>query len=147
MKIIRQGLLILVLLAIGIVFLFTAWQGYQNYDEKKEFSQLATGRITEKFVDESSGADAVYKVRYDFVLKNGESVKGEEELLKNHWDAVKIGDMLDIRYQPEKPQRNHVYHPAGDSPVFAFFMFLVGAVFIFFALMRVIYFFKSPSHT
>lgn len=123
MKKIRQALLIVVSLTIGMVFLFTAWQGYQNYAAKKEFSQLATGRITEKFIDESASSDAVHKVRYDFVLKNGEGVQGEGELLKNHWDTVKIGDMLDIRYHPKEPERNHIYHPAGDSPVFLFLCF------------------------
>jgi hypothetical protein len=73
---------------------------------------------------------------YWFMPSGGSRISSSSVIAKQQWDVLKVDDTLEIRYDQSNPNRNIPMYGGSPSLVFAFFMLVLGAVFMLFGGSR-----------
>jgi hypothetical protein len=132
----------LICAGIGFFLLSGSWSAYVEYKSVQDYSGRAIGHVTNKHFKRGSDGGGNYYIDYWFMSSAGSKISASGVIAKQQWDVLQVDDTMEIRYDQSNPHRNiHMY---GGSPslVFAFFMLLMGTVFIIFGCLRIIKGFK-----
>jgi hypothetical protein len=128
---------------IGVFFVSASWEAYGEYMRIKEYAGHATGHLTQKHYQRASDGNSIYYLDYWFLPVGGNKISSTNSILKEHWDGLKPDDTLEVRYDKSNPSRNIPLSGGSVSLVYAFFVFVLGAVFLVFGIMRLIDSFKK----
>jgi len=123
-------------LLVGLFFLYIGWEAYSEYAREGKYTGFATAYVTKKHYQRASDGNSIYYLEYSFVLANGRKIISKRDVLKEHWDILKVNDALKIRYDKSSPDRNIPLAGGGMSLAYIFFVSLLGAVFCVFGIMR-----------
>lgn len=132
-------------LLIGVFFVMASWESSSEYMRVKEYAGFATGNVTKKHFSQAADGNSLYYIDYWFILSDGKKISSTRSILKQHWDVLKADDTLEIRYDKSNPDRNIPMAGGSLSLVYAFFVFILGAVFLIFGIMRIISGFNKNS--
>ena len=137
MKISFPGILgSLICIGIGCFFLTGTWGAYTEYKRVQDYSGKAVGHITNKYFKKGSDSGGNYYIDYWFMSSSDSKIKKSSGISKQQWDAWKVNDTLEIRFDPSNPNRNMPLYGGSPSLVYAFFMLILGAIFIIFGSSR-----------
>lgn len=143
MKISKSGIIVaFITIIIGIFFLSGTWWSYSEYKRVNEYAGFAIGHVTNKHFSQGADGNSMYYLDYWFLLPGGKKVKSTSNLLQQQWEALKIDDTLEIRYDLSNPDRNIPKYGGSLPLVYVFLVFVLGAVFLVFGIMRLISSFK-----
>jgi hypothetical protein len=134
---------IIICLGIGFFFLTGSWGIYLDYDRQQSYSGQASGQVINKYFQQAADGSSNYYLDYLFVPVGGSKINCSSSISRQQWDALKINDFLEIRYDPSNPQRN--IPDAGASLIFTFFMLVLGVVFMLFGGSRFLTSIKKPK--
>jgi hypothetical protein len=123
-------------LAIGGFFLAGSWGAYLDYKRVQEYSGRASGFVTKKHFQMAADGSGNYYLDYWFVPSAGSKISTSSGISKQQWDTLQVNDNLEIRYDPSNPNRNIPMYGGNPSLVLAFFMLVLGAVFLIFGASR-----------
>jgi hypothetical protein len=121
---------------IGCFFLAGSWGAYLEYNRVKEYSGRASGQVTRKHSQTAADGSGNYYLDYWFAPSNESKISTSSGISKQQWDALQVGDTLEIRYDASNPKRSIPMYGSSPSLVFAFFTLVLGAVFMFFGGSR-----------
>lgn len=127
----------LISLAVGYFFLAGTWGAYADHSRIQKYNGQAIGKITKKHFQTKADGGSNYYLDYRFRPSGGDEINASGEIAKQQWDALQVGDSLEIRYDPSDPQRSVPRHGKNSPLVLAFFMLVLGAVFIVFGASRI----------
>ena len=130
-------------LVIGVFFVVAGWEACTEYMRVKEYAGISTGHVTKKHFSQAADGNSIYYLDYWYLLTDGHKVTSTNSMLKQNWDGLKVEDTLEIRYDKSNPIRNIPLYGGSVSLVYAFFVFVLGTVFIVFGVMRFIHSFKT----
>ena len=143
LKISKSGITVaFITIIIGIFFLSGTWEAYLEYMRVNEYAGHATGHVTNKHFSQGADGNSMYYLDYWFLLPGGGKIKSTSNLLQQQWEALKIDDTLEIRYDLSNPNRNIPKYGGSLSLVYVFLVFVLGVVFLVFGIMRLISSFK-----
>jgi hypothetical protein len=144
LKISKSGIIVALITGItGLFFLSASWEAYSEYMRVNEYAGYATGHVTKKYFSRAADGNSIYYLDYWFLLPDGSKISSTGNVFQQHWDALKIDNTLNIRYDLSNPNRNIPNYSGSISLVYVFFVFLLGAVFLIFGVMRLINSFKT----
>jgi len=144
LKISKSGIIVALITGItGLFFLSASWEACLEYRRVNEYAGYATGHVTKKYFSRAADGNSIYYLDYWFLLPDGNKISSTSNMFQQHWDSLKIDDTLGIRYDLSNPNRNISNFSGSISPVYIFFVFLLGAVFLIFGVMRLINSFKT----
>lgn len=143
MKISKSGIIAsLVTIVIGTFCIYTSWEGYSEYRRISEYGGYATGYVAKKHFSRASDGKSTYYLDYWFLPASGEKVNTTGIISKQQWELLKMGDSLEVRYSLPHPERNVPKYGGSVSLVYVFFLFLLGAVFLVYGIMRIMQMFR-----
>ena len=125
-------------LGIGVFFLFSSWEAYQDFTRTKDYSGRTMGQVTKKHFVRASDGNTLYQVDYLFTPRGGDELKATGKISKQLWDTLKENDKLEIRYDQADPRRSIPAESGGLSLIFAVFVLVLGMVFFVFGWSRLI---------
>ena len=130
-------------IGIGCIFLAGTWGVYSDYHRVQDYSGQVIGQVTKKYSQTTADGSGNYYLDYWFVPANGSKINATGSIAKQQWETLQVDDNLEIRYDPSNP--NHSIPMYGNSPslVFAFFMLILGSVFIAFGCSRFLTIFNT----
>jgi hypothetical protein len=138
----------LICIGIGFFFLTGSWGSYAEYTRVQDYSGRAIGHATNKHFKLGSDGGGNYYMDYWFISSAGSKISSSSVIAKQQWDVLKVDDTLEIRYDQSSPNRNIPMYGGSPSLVFAFFMLVLGAVFMLFGGSRFLHsFHKRKSCT
>ena len=144
MKISVSGIITgLICIGVGYFFLAGAWGSYLNYDRLKDYSGQTSGFVTKKHIQTSADGKVQYYLDYWFLPAAGGKIIVSGTVSKQQWDSFQVNDTLEIRYDSSEPDRHIPMYEPSSSPAWAFFMLLMGAVFLLFGGSRLFYSFRK----
>jgi hypothetical protein len=132
---------------VGCFFLAGTWGAYSDYNRVQEYSGRASGQVTKKHFQTTADGSGNYYLDYCFSPSAGNKISTSSGISKQQWDTLQVNDNLEIRYDPSNPKRNIPMYGASPSLVWAFFMLLLGAVFMVFGVSRFLTSFKPLFKT
>jgi subtilase family serine protease len=121
---------------IGLFFLAGSWGAYSEYKRVQDYSGRAIGHITKKYFQTTADGSGKYYLDYWFMSSGSSKVNASSVIAKQQWETLQVKDNLEIRYDQSNPDRNIPLYGNSPSLVFAFFMLVLGAVFILFGGSR-----------
>ena len=121
---------------VGCFFLAGTWGAYLDYNRVQEYSGRAGGHITKKHFQTTADGSGKYYLDYGFVSADGYKISATSSMTKQQWDTLQVGDSLEVRFDPSNPHNNIPLYGRSPSLVLAFFMLVLGAVFILFGCSR-----------
>jgi hypothetical protein len=121
---------------IGCFFLAGTWGAYLEYKHVQEYNGQAAGHVTKKDFRTGGDGNGNYYLEYWFAPSPDSKISTNSGISKQQWDALQVGDTLEIRYDKSNPQRSIPLYGGSPSLVFAFFMLVLGAVFMTFGISR-----------
>ena len=121
---------------VGCVFLAGTWGVYLDYSRIQEYNARASGQVTKKHSQTTADGSGNYYLDYWFVPANGSKINATGSIAKQQWEALQVDDKLEIRYDPSNPNRSIPMYGNSPSLIMAFFMLVLGAVFIAFGSSR-----------
>ena len=121
---------------IGLIFLAGSYYAYSDYIGLQKYNGQATGNVTEKHSQTATDGSGNYYLTYSFVSSIGGKIIASSNISKQQWDALKVGDTLEIRYNLSDPSLNIPVYGGSPSLVFAFFVFILSGVFLVFGASR-----------
>ena len=127
----------LISLAVGCLFLAGTWGVYADHSRIQKYNGQAIGKITKKHFQTMADGGGNYYVDYWFTTSGGDRITASSDMSKQQWDALQIGDTLEIRYDRSEPHRSIPRYGTTSPLVLAFFMLALGAVFIAFGASRI----------
>jgi hypothetical protein len=133
----------LVAICVGIFLLCGTWGAYTDYNLVQEYSEHASGQITKKYFQTAVDGNGNYYLDYEFVSSNGSKISASSLISKQQWDTLQVNDKMEIRYDKSNPNRNIPIYGSSPSLVFAFFMLVLGVVFMLFGISRFFTSFKN----
>ncbi|MGV8059639.1 MAG: DUF3592 domain-containing protein [Smithellaceae bacterium] len=133
----------LVSVGIGCFFLAGAWGAYLGYKQVQEYNGQTIGYITKKHFQRSGEGTGNYYLDYWFAPSSSTKISASNSISKQQWDALRVGDTLEIRYDRYNPNHSIPLYGGSPSLVFAFFMLVLGAVLIAFGVSRILTSFKK----
>ena len=131
-------------ICIGCFLLAGTWGSYLDYNRLQKYSGRAIGHITKKHFQTAADSSGNYYVDYWFLSATGTKISVSSVIAKQQWDILKADDTMEIRYDQSNPNHNIPMYGGSPSLVMAFFMLVLGAVFMFFGSSR---FFNSFHET
>jgi len=134
-----------VCIGIGLVFLAGSWGSYSEYKRVSHYEGRAIGHITNKYFKLGSDGGGNYYLNYWFMSSKDNKIGASSVVAKQQWDILKVNDTMEIRFDKSDPQRNIPMYGGSPSLVFAFFMLILGGVFILFGSLRFINSFRKSS--
>lgn len=136
----------LICIGIGFFFLYGTWGVYSEYKRVHNYSGRAIGHITNKHFKLASDGSGNYYMDYWFMSSAGSKISASSIIAKQKWDILKVDDTMEIRFDQSNPNRNIPMYGGSPSLVFAFFMLVLGGVFMLFGGLRFLNnFHKSKS--
>ena len=123
-------------LVVGCLFLAGTWGAYVDYSRTQRYNGQAIGKITKKHFQTTADGGGNYYLDYRFTPSSGDEINAGSEIAKQQWDALQVGDTLEVRYDRSDPQRSVPRHGRSSSLVLSFFMLALGCVFIIFGASR-----------
>jgi hypothetical protein len=126
----------LICLGIGFFFLVGSWGSYSEYKRVQDYEGRAIGHITNKHFKLGSDGGGNYYIDYWFMPSAGGKINATSIIAKQQWDILKFDDTMEIRYDQSNPNRNIPMYGGSPSLVFAFFMLVLGVVFMLFVSSR-----------
>lgn len=123
-------------IGIGFFFLAGSWGSYSEYKRVQDYSGRTIGHITNKHFKLGSDGGGNYYVDYWFMSSAGSKISDSSIIAKQQWDMLKIDDTLEIRFDKSKPNHNIPMYGGSPSLIYAFFMLLLGSVFVLFGCSR-----------
>ncbi|PKN53088.1 MAG: hypothetical protein CVU55_03875 [Deltaproteobacteria bacterium HGW-Deltaproteobacteria-13] len=137
MKISKSGIIVAAItIIIGLFFLFATWEAYSEYMRVNKYAGYAIGHVTKKNFSQAADGNGIYYIDYWFLIPGGNRISSTGNILQQQWDTLKIDDTLEIRYDLSSPDRNIPKYGGSLSLVYVFLVFILGAVFLIFGLMR-----------
>ncbi len=130
---------------VGCFFLAGSWGAYLDYNRVQEYSGRASGQVTKKHFQTTADGSGNYYLDYWFVPAAGSKISTSSGISKQQWDTLQVNDNLEIRYDPSNPKRNIPMYGGSPSLVLAFFMLVLGAVFLAFGGSRFLTSFKKQK--
>ncbi|MBN1474981.1 MAG: DUF3592 domain-containing protein [Syntrophaceae bacterium] len=146
MKVSISGVFLgLICAGIGYFLLSGSWSAYTEYKRVQDYRGQAIGHVTNKHFKRGSDGGGNYYMDYWFMSSAGTKISATSSIGKQQWDVLRVDDTMEIRYDQSDPRRNICM--SGDSPsiIFAFFMLLMGTVFIIFGCLRLAKSFRKFS--
>ena len=145
MKISFSGIFFgLICISIGFFLLAGTWGSYLDYNRLQKYSGRAIGHITKKHFQTAADSSGNYYLDYWFLSATGNKISVSSVIAKQQWDMLQVDDTMEIRYDQSDPNRNIPMYGGSPSLIMAFFMLILGAVFMFFGSSR---FFNSFHKT
>jgi hypothetical protein len=139
-----SGIIIgLISICVGIFLLFGAWEACLDYNHIQEYSGRASGHVTKKHFQTAADGIGNYYLDYSFTSSDGIKIIASNNISKQQWDALQVNDNLEIKYDPVNPNRSMPIYGSNPSLVFAFFIFILGVVFLAFGVSRFISIFRK----
>lgn len=132
-----------VCIGLGLFFLAGSWGAYAEYMRVQRYDGRAIGNITGKNFQQGSDGSGSYNVEYWFMSPAGLKISAKSIIAKQQWDMIKVEDTMEVRYDLSDPERNIPMYGGSPSLAYAFFMLLLGAVFIVFGGSRSFYSFRK----
>jgi hypothetical protein len=126
----------LICIGIGCFLLAGTWGSYSDYNRLQEYSGRAIGHITKKHFQTAADGSGNYYLDYWFLPAAGGKISVSSVLAKQQWDILQVDDTMEIRYDQSNPNRNIPMYGGSPSLVMAFFMLVLGTVFILFGGSR-----------
>ena len=126
----------LICIGIGCFFLAGTWGSYINYNRLQEYGGRTVGNITKKHFQKAADGSGNYYLDYWFLSAAGSKISASSLIDKQQWDMLKVGDTMEIRYDQSNPTRNIAMYGGSPSLILAFFMMVLGTVFIIFGGSR-----------
>jgi uncharacterized protein (TIGR02588 family) len=146
LKVSLSGLIVgLVSIGIGCALLAATWWSYVDYDRMKVYDWQATAEITKKHSRTMTDGKVQYYLDYSFAPAAGKKIEASNVVSKERWDAFQVKDTFKIRYNQANPSRHIPLYESGSSLPFAFFMLMLGAVFLIFGCSRLFYSFQKTK--
>lgn len=130
-------------LFLSFLLFYAAWGIFLEYHRVESYGGNAIGLVTHKHFARGSDGNTIYYLDYEFSTNNGKKMHSTGTVLKPHWDVAKVGGALKIRYDLSNPDHNLPTADGGTSLFNAFFVSLLGVVFLVFGVMRLISSFKK----
>jgi hypothetical protein len=96
----------LFLLALGIFLSALGWQAYANITQTLKTMIPTSGKVVDmnpRIINTNSGDKTFYYPIVEFQTAAGETIRFENEQGGNP-PAYQIGDQVDVRYNPQRPQ-------------------------------------------
>ena len=149
MKISFSGIFFgLICIGIGCFFLTGTWGAYTEYKRVQDYSGKAVGHITNKHFQKGSDGGGNYHIDYWFMASSDRKISASSGISRQQWDALKVNDTLEIRFDLSNPNRNMPLYGGSPSLIYAFFMLILGGVFILFGISRLYNSFhkRAPLH-
>ncbi|MBN1364053.1 MAG: hypothetical protein JW976_04525 [Syntrophaceae bacterium] len=134
-----------VCIGVGLLFLAGSWWAYVEYKKVQGYEGNAIGHITNKHFKLGADGGGNYYIDYWFMSSTGVKISASSIVAQQQWDILKVDDTLEIRFDKAYPQRNIPMYGGSPSLVFAFFMLVLGCVFLLFGTLRFIDGFKKSS--
>jgi hypothetical protein len=131
--------------AVGCFLLAGTWGAYLDYKRVQEYGEQTTGHIMKKHFQTSGEGSGNYYLDYWFAPSQDSKISASSSISKQQWDALRVGDTLEIRYDRSNPQRSIPLYGGSPSLVLAFFMLVLGAVFMIFGVSRFLTSFKKQK--
>ncbi len=128
---------------LGCFLLAGSWGAYLDYNRIQKYSGQASGHVTKKHFQTAADGSGNYYLDYSFVSSAGSKINASSSISKQQWDTLQVNDNLKIRYDPSNSNHNIPIYGGGPSPILAFFMLVLGAVFLVFGTLRFIASFKK----
>ena len=132
-------------IGVGCFFLAGTWGAYLDYNRIQEYSGRTNGQVTKKHFQTTADGSGNYYLDYWFVPAAGSKISTSSGISKQQWDTLQVNDNLEIRYDPSNPKRNIPMYGGSPSLVLAFFMLVLGAVFLAFGGSRFLTSFKKQK--
>ena len=126
----------LICLGVGLFFLVGSWGSYVEYKRVQDYKGRAIGHITNKNFKLGSDGGGNYYIDYWFMPSVRSKISVSSVLAKQQWDILQVDDTMEIRYDQSNPNRNIPMYGGSPSLVLAFFMLVLGAVFMLFGGSR-----------
>ena len=144
MKISFSGFIVgLTFIGIGCFLLAGTWGSYLDYKRLKDYSGHTSAYITKKHSQKGADGKDKYYLDYSFSPAAGGKIIVGGTVSKQQWDAFQVNDTLEIRYDSSNPGRHIPLYEPSSSPAWAFFMLVMGAVFLLFGGSRLFYSFSK----
>jgi hypothetical protein len=112
------------------------WGAYTEYGRVKNYNGKAVGHIIKKHFQKGSDGGGNYYIDYWFMSSTESKINASGGISKQQWDALKVNDTLEIRFDPSNPNLNMPLYGGSPSLVYAFFMLILGTIFIIFGGSR-----------
>ncbi len=126
----------LISISVAFFFLYGSWGAYKEYQRVQNYSGHAVGQVMNKHFKQGSDGGTNYYIDYWFMSSPGQKRQSSKLILKDQWDMLSISDKLEIRYDPSDPNRNMPTYGSRPSLFYAFFMLVLGFVFMAFGASR-----------
>jgi hypothetical protein len=123
-------------ICIGCFLLAGTWGSYSDYNRLQKYSGRATGHVTKKHLQKATDGSGNYYLDYWFLPATGSKISASSVIDKQQWDMLQVDDTMEIRYDPSNPNRNIPMYGGSPSLVMAFFMLVLGTVFMLFGGSR-----------
>lgn len=137
MKISFSGIFFgLICIGIGCFFMTGTWGAYTEYKFVKDYSGKAVGHITNKYFKKGSDGGGIYYINYWFMPSSDGKINTSSGISSQQWNALNVNDTLEIRFDPSDSNRNMPLYGGSPSLIYAFFMLILGVVFILFGGSR-----------
>ena len=130
---------------IGCFFLIGTWGAYLDYSRVQEYSGRASGQVTKKHLQTAADGVGNYYLDYWFAPAAGSKINASSDISKQQWETLQVNDNLEIRYDPSNPKRSIPMYGGSPSLIMAFFMLVLGAVFMAFGVSRFLTSFKKSK--
>lgn len=146
MKTSISGIIIgLVCMGVGLFFLAGSWGAYSEYKSVQDYRGRAIGHITKKYFQTAADGGGNYYLDYEFMSSVGSKISASSVIAKQQWDMFQVHDTMEIRFDQSDPNRNIPMSGSSPSLVWAFFMLVLGAVFMVFGGSRFLTSFKKQK--
>jgi hypothetical protein len=130
---------------VGCFFLASTWYAYLDYARVQDYSGQAIGQVINKHFQTAADGSGNYYLDYLFVTSAGSKISASSDISKQQWDTLQVNDNLEIRYDLLNPNRNIPLYGGSPSLVWAFFMLVLGSVFMLFGVSRFLTSFKKQK--
>lgn len=144
MKISFSGFIVgLIFIGLGCFLLAGTWGSYLDYKRLKDYSGHTSAYVVKKHSQKVADGSAKYYLDYSFLPAAGSKISVSGSVEKRQWDSFRVNDTLEIRYDSSNPGRHIPLYEPSSSLAWAFFMLVMGAVFLLFGGSRLFYSFQK----
>jgi hypothetical protein len=126
-------------IGVGLFFIAGSWGAFAEYKRVQDYEGRAIGNITDKHFKQGSDGGGSYHVDYWFMSSGGSKISAGSVIAKQQWDMLQKDDTMEVRYDLSNPERNIPMYGGSPSLAYAFFMVLLGGVFVVFGGSRLWY--------
>ena len=126
-------------------FLAGTWGAYSEYKSVRDYDGRAIGHITKKHFKTAADGGGNYYLDYWFMSSPDSKISASSIVAKQQWEMLRVDDTLEIRFERSNPGRNIPMYGGSPSLIWAFFLLVLGAVFVVFGSSRILTSFKRKG--